>query len=102
MSGTTSAADFNTVIHAPQRLRICALLEPVSQAEFGLLQEELGVSASVLSKHVSVLMDSGYVEQRKGVRNTRQRVWLQLTRAGRDAYHAHVAALREIVELSQE
>ncbi|WP_408648251.1 transcriptional regulator [Streptomyces gossypiisoli] len=39
-----------------------------------------------MSKHVTVLMDAGYVEQRKAVRDTRQRVWLRLTRRGRDAY----------------
>ncbi len=62
---------------------------------FGATQ--LGVPASVLSKHVGVLMDAGYVEQRKAVRDTRQRVWLRLTRQGEDAYHGHLAALRAIV-----
>jgi DNA-binding MarR family transcriptional regulator len=47
-----------------------------------VVQEQLGVSASVLSKHVTVLMDAGYVEQRQAVRDTRQRVWLALTPAG--------------------
>ncbi|MGH3679066.1 MAG: transcriptional regulator [Natronosporangium sp.] len=94
------AGGFNTVIHAPVRLRICALLDAVDQVEFGLILEQLDVSASVLSKHVSVLMDAGYVNQRRAVRDTRQRVWLQLTTSGRVAYQAHVAALRAIVEHS--
>ncbi|HSA51647.1 MAG TPA: transcriptional regulator [Yinghuangia sp.] len=88
---------FNATIHAPNRLRICALLDTAGEAEFGVIQEQLGVSASVLSKHVTVLMDAGYVEQRKAVRDTRQRVWLRLTRQGQDAYRAHHAALRAIV-----
>ncbi len=46
---------------------------------------------------MTVLMDAGYVEQRKAVRDTRQRVWLRLTREGRAAYHGHLAALRSIV-----
>jgi predicted transcriptional regulator len=41
------------------RLRICALLDAVEQAEFSLVQERLGFSSSVLSKHVSVLADAG-------------------------------------------
>lgn len=98
---STSATDpmggFNTTIHAPNRLRICALLDAAGEAEFGVVQQQLGVSASVLSKHVTVLMDAGYVEQRKAVRDTRQRVWLKLTREGREAYRAHHAALRAIV-----
>lgn len=55
------------------------------------------MSASVLSKHVTALMEAGYVEQRKAVRNTRQRVWLRLTPEGRQAYQTHLAALRAIV-----
>lgn len=88
---------FDTTIHAPNRLRICALLDTAGEAEFGLVQKQLALSASVLSKHATVLMDAGYVEQRKAVRDTRQRVWLRLTRRGRDAYQGHLAALREIV-----
>lgn len=88
---------FDAVIHAPNRLRICALLDAVEAAEFGTVQTRLDVSASVLSKHVAVLMDAGYVEQRRATRDTRQRVWLSLTGPGRAAYRAHVAALRAIV-----
>lgn len=88
---------FDTTIHAPNRLRICALLDTAGEAEFGLVQKQLDLSASALSKHVTVLMDAGYVEQRKAVRDTRQRVWLRLTRQGRDAYQGHLAALRAIV-----
>lgn len=91
---------FDTTIHAPNRLRVCALLDAVGEAEFGMVQEHLDVSASVLSKHVTVLMDAGYVEQRKAVRDTRQRVWLRLTRRGRDAYRGHLTALRAIVGAS--
>ncbi|WP_399886342.1 transcriptional regulator [Streptomyces sp. BBFR51] len=91
---------FDTTIHAPHRLRVCALLETAGEAEFGLVQKKLDLSASALSKHVTVLMDVGYVEQRKAVRDTRQRVWLRLTRQGRAAYQGHLAALRAIVEPS--
>lgn len=98
---TRSASDpmdgFDATIHAPNRLRICALLEAAGEAEFAVVQQQLDVSASVLSKHVTVLMEAGYVEQRKAVRDTRQRVWLRLTRQGREAYQAHLAALRAIV-----
>ncbi|MGV9456731.1 transcriptional regulator [Streptomyces sp. NPDC003635] len=98
---TRSASDpmdgFDATIHAPNRLRICALLEAAGEAEFAVVQQQLDVSASVLSKHVTVLMEAGYVEQRKAVRDTRQRVWLRLTRQGRQAYQAHLAALRAIV-----
>ncbi|MCZ4124659.1 transcriptional regulator [Streptomyces sp. H39-S7] len=77
---------------------ICAFLDAVAEAEFATVQERVAVSASVLSKHVAVLAEAGYVAQRKTVRDTRPRVQLRLTTEGRHAYRAHVAALRAIVD----
>ena len=87
---------FDQLIHAPARLRICAALDPVREVEFGTLLALLDISKSALSKHVSLLTDAGYVSQRRAVRDTRQRVWLRLTPAGRDAYRNHVTALHHI------
>ena len=96
--GTAPAVDgFDHLIHAPARLRICAALDPVREIEFGTLQTLLGISKSPLSKHISALADAGYVTQRRAVRDTRQRVWVRLTDAGRAAYRSHVAALQQIV-----
>jgi DNA-binding MarR family transcriptional regulator len=89
---------FDQVIHAPVRLRVCAALDPVREIEFGALLDMLGISKSALSKHVSVLADAGYVEQRRAVRDTRQRVWLRMTDTGRAAYQGHIAALRRIID----
>ncbi|HEX5113702.1 MAG TPA: transcriptional regulator [Pseudonocardiaceae bacterium] len=95
---TTADEDgFDHLIHAPARLRICAALEPVWEIEFGSLLTMLDISKSALSKHISTLADAGYVTQRRAVRDTRQRVWLRLTDAGRSAYRGHVDALQRIV-----
>ena len=95
---TAPAGDgFDHVIHAPVRLRVCAALDHVREIEFGTLQTLLDISKSALSKHISVLADAGYVTQRRAVRDTRQRVWISLTAAGRAAYRGHVAALQQIV-----
>jgi DNA-binding MarR family transcriptional regulator len=85
------------VIHAPQRLRICAMLSAAEKVEFGLLTEHLGLSKSALSKHLTHLVEAGYVEQRRAVRDSRRRLWLALTPEGRRAYAAHVQALRQII-----
>ena len=95
-------SEFDPVIHAPNRLQICALLIPLEEAEFKVLREELEVSESVLSKHISKLEEAGYVALRKAARDGRQRTWARLTGAGRDAFAAHVAALREIVALAEQ
>jgi DNA-binding MarR family transcriptional regulator len=86
----------NTVIHAPNRLRICAFLTPLQEAEFQLLRDELAVSDSVLSKHLKQLEEAGYVGFRKGTVNGRQRMWTGLTKSGRKAFTEHVEALNRI------
>jgi Winged helix DNA-binding domain len=93
----TAAPDFNDLVHAPNRLRICALLAAVGSAEFPTVREALGVADSVLSKHIAVLHDAGYVEVQKSTFASRVRTSLSLTPAGRAAYEGHIAALRAIM-----
>ena len=40
-------AAFDNVIHAPNRLQICALLETTKELEFQIVKEQLDVSDSV-------------------------------------------------------
>ncbi|MEV0732740.1 transcriptional regulator [Polymorphospora sp. NPDC050346] len=95
MDAETSA--FNEMIHAPHRLRICAMLSAAHKVEFQHLQDHLGLSKSALSKHLTQLADAGYVRQDRATRDLRSRVWLSLTPEGARAYSAHVRALRQIV-----
>ncbi len=85
------------VIHAPNRMQICAFLAPLEEAEFKVLREELEVSESVLSKHISRLVEAGYVSLRKSPVNGRQHTWAALTDKGREAFARHVATLQDIV-----
>lgn len=91
------APQFDQVIHAPHRLRICAALDSVEEVEFQVLREVTKVSESVLSKQVKILEDAGYVTTTKGARDSRVRTWATFTKTGRQAYRGHVAALQEIV-----
>jgi Winged helix DNA-binding domain len=52
---------------------------------------------SVLSKHIRVLHEAGYIEVHKATCASHVRTSLSLTEAGRAAYDRHVAALRSIV-----
>jgi len=89
---------FNEIVHAPQRLRILAMLDAISgEVEFATLRDALGVADSVVSKHLKVLVEADYVSIRKAANLGRQRTWVKLTTCGANAYAAHVAALREIV-----
>ena len=93
---TTVAPRFDAVIHPPPRLQVCGLLAAVDDMEFGAVRDTVGVSDSVLSKHVKQLDDAGYVRVHKATRASRQRTSLSLTAAGRTAFEAHVAELRRI------
>lgn len=90
-------ARFDPVVHAPNRLQLCAMLAAVSDAEFSVLREALGVSDSVLSKHLKVLEDAGYLELKKSTVGSRVRTRAALTGAGRRAYAGHVAELQRLV-----
>ena len=93
----SEAPTFDEVIHAPHRLRICAMLSAAHKVEFGFLQDRLGLSKSALSKHLAHLTEAGYVEQDRAVRDARSRLWLSLTPEGSRAYSAHVRALQQII-----
>lgn len=85
-------------IHPPARLQLMSMLTAVTEMEFATLRDELGVSDSVMSKHVSALAGEGYVKVRKGSHDGRRTTWIGLTRAGRAALRSHVAALRALID----
>ena len=51
---------FDEIVHAPNRLQICAILSAVDSADFATVREGLAVADSVLSKHVRVLHVAAY------------------------------------------
>ncbi len=89
----------NEIIHAPNRLRICALLSGPLELQFRVLKNELDVSNSVLSKHLKVLEHAGYIVIHKRKEFGGDRTWVSLSSKGRKAFHAHIDALREVVNL---
>ncbi len=91
-------ADLDANVVAPARLKLLTMLTAVSEAEFATIRDALGVSDSVLSKHISALEDVGYVRRRKGVHRGRRTTWVALTPHGRTALSAHVAALRLLID----
>ena len=90
---------FDEVIHAPIRLRICGLLATYSPMRFDVLRDTLQVSDASCSKHLKTLADHGYVSLSKkpGADKGYKITWVALTEQGRRAFDEHVAALRRIV-----
>lgn len=85
-------------IHAPARLRLCAMLSAVDELEFAKARDALEVSDSVLSKHVAALAEAGYAKARKEALGGRRTTWLSLTRTGRAALALHLAALQAVID----
>jgi DNA-binding transcriptional ArsR family regulator len=92
-----TSAKFDPLIHAQNRLQICAMLALTAEIDFKVLREKLDVSDSVLSKHLKSLEEAKYVRLTKRKNMGRQYTWLSLTSGGRIAYNGHVKALQEIV-----
>lgn len=91
---------FDEAIHAPTRLRLCAMLRPLESADFAALAETLEVSHANLSKTIRNLADLGYLTLAKRPspeRDDSRRVTsVSLTPLGRAALDGHLAALREL------
>jgi DNA-binding MarR family transcriptional regulator len=96
-AATLDTNGFDELIHAPNRLQICAFLAGVAELEFQTLREQLDVSDSVLSKHLKSLEDAGYIVLVKRRDLGRPRTWIALSAHGRRAYARHVQALMAIV-----
>ena len=92
---------FDELIHAPNRLRICAMLAAVDSAEFSTVRDALEFADSVLSKHVKALQTAGYVTVTKTSGRSPRSTWLVLTPEGRRALAGHLAELRRISDLAE-
>jgi DNA-binding MarR family transcriptional regulator len=80
----------------PVRFSVVAMLATASQAEFGVVRDQVEVSDSMLSKQITALEEAGYVKVRKGFVGRRARTWLSLTAEGRRTFERHLAALQSI------
>lgn len=91
------SAALDPLIHAPNRLQMCCMLAAVDTIDFATLREALGVSESVLSKHIRLLEEAAYVSVRKTPLDGRVRTWIALAPDGRKALKSHLAALKAMI-----
>jgi DNA-binding MarR family transcriptional regulator len=90
----------DAVIHNPTRFSILAALLPADRADFAFLRDTVEITDSVLSQHLTALEQAGYVKITKGQVGRRPRTWVSATRAGREAFHAHLAVLNQLANWS--
>lgn len=84
----------NPVIHQPVRLAVLGMVRGADEVEFKLLRDELDVSESSLSQHLTVLSDAGLIRIKKREVGRRVRTWVALTAAGRRSLEQYVAQIR--------
>jgi DNA-binding transcriptional ArsR family regulator len=80
-----------------ERSRALAVIAEAQRAEFGYLREALGLTPGNLSRHLTVLEEAGLVTVEKGYAGRRPRTWVRITRQGRAALAAELAALAELL-----
>jgi DNA-binding MarR family transcriptional regulator len=84
-------------IHQPARLGILTVAAETKRIDFVSLRDVLELTDGNLSRHLATLEQAGYVSVEKAFENRRPRTWITITRAGRRALAAEIAALRDIV-----
>ena len=97
-----SIDDLDPVIHAPKRLGAMAVLAGTEWVEFAFLRDHLNVKDADLSKQMAALADAGYVRSRKSRVGRGGKTWFMVTKQGRRAFEAHVAALQSVVDQSKQ
>lgn len=89
---------FDAAIHAPTRLRLCAMLRPLDSADFAAIAATLDLTEANLSKTIRALVEVGYLASSKQSSpersDARQITTVSLTAHGRRAFDGHLAALR--------
>jgi DNA-binding MarR family transcriptional regulator len=97
--------ELDPVIHAQARLRVVSALSVLHDDDriaFPRLQESLRMTAGNLSVHLRKLEDAGYVEVTKTHHGRTPTTLVRLTRRGRLAFDDYTAALRALLNPTEE
>jgi DNA-binding MarR family transcriptional regulator len=91
-------AGLNDVVHQRARLGILTVLGEARRVDFPYLKSLLQLTDGNLGRHIEVLAAEGLVEVTKGYEGRRPRTWVEITKLGRGALAAEMAALKQLVE----
>jgi DNA-binding MarR family transcriptional regulator len=91
-------AGLNDVVHQRTRLGILTVLGEARRVDFPYLKSLLQLTDGNLGRHIEVLAGEGLVEVTKGYEGRRPRTWVEITKLGRAALAAEMAALKQLVQ----
>jgi DNA-binding MarR family transcriptional regulator len=91
-------SSLNDVVHQRARLGILTVLGEARRVDFPYLKSLLQLTDGNLGRHIEVLAGEGLVAVTKGYEGRRPRTWVEITRLGRGALAAEMAALKQLVQ----
>lgn len=97
-----AGAGLEPTLHAPLRLRIATVLARTGETEFARVRELAGVSDSVLSKQLTVLVGAGLARTTKLMVDGRVRTRAGLSEEGERRYRRHLRALLALVAVAAD
>lgn len=96
-------AGLDDVVHQRNRLGIMTVVAEAEEAEFGFLQDVLGLTAGNLNRHLAVLSEAGLITLRKNdTRGGRPKTWVKITDSGRKALAREMSALEQLLRRHRE
>lgn len=93
-----SVADLDPLLHQPVRLRIMVALYRNRQLRFPALRDELGLTPGNLGAHLEKLEAAGLIASARVLAGASFEMRYSITPRGSDAFHAYLAALREVLD----
>lgn len=100
MIARTAMGEADEIIHQSTRLRIMSVLSALPRGEkieFPRLRSLINATQGNLGAHLTTLEQAGYIQIEKDFDGKKPRTRVSLTAAGRHAFKAHIAYLREVV-----
>jgi DNA-binding transcriptional ArsR family regulator len=86
MTDYSIPTQLDRMIHNPGRLAIMAVLAGCESADFTFLEKTTQLNKGTLSKHLSALEESGYIEISKRFKGKMPNTSAKLTTQGRKAF----------------
>jgi DNA-binding MarR family transcriptional regulator len=102
MTDYSIPTQFDRMIHNPGRLAIMAVLAGCESADFTYLEKTTALNKGTLSKHLSALEESDYIEITKRFKGKLPNTSAELTQKGRKAFKKYRVQYQEFLESVEE
>lgn len=97
---TNALEQLSPLLSNPTRLAVVAGLDGCVKSDFQTIKQQLSVTDSTLSKHITALEKEGLVDVKKGFVGKKTKTTLSLSTKGREVFEAHMQGLKEIARMS--